>query len=206
MADDVTLPGTGAVVSADLVDLGSGNALVQMMKLVDGTNGGTERIPGTVARGLAVDPRLKVVRLSATPTVSTTPAYALKDAVGGLLTFANAVRASGGSGLLHAVQVVDKGQQMKDLELMLFDRSITAPTDNAVFDPTDTELTQSVGRVDLSAGYYSDFSDNSIATREGLGLEFVLNGTDLFGVLVARGTPTFTSTTDIVVTLTIVQD
>lgn len=203
MADGVAISaGTGTTIATD--DLGA-TGHVQWMKLRDGTDGGTEVIPGTTARGLSVDPRLKVVRLSVTPTVSTTPAYTAKDAVGGLLTFTGAARAAGGTIRIEAAQVVDKGQQMKDLDLVLFDRTITAPTDNAIFAPSDAELAFCVGVVPIFAGSYSDLSTNSVASVTS-GLTAVLNGSDLFGVLVARGTPTYTSTTDLVVTLSIAQD
>lgn len=204
MADDVTLPGTGSVVATDEVNMGDGLAHVQFMKLADGTEGGTEGVPATAARGLSVDPRLKVVRLQVTPTISTT-AYAAKDNVGGLMTFSNAVRASGGSARLEAVQVVDKDQERTSMDLVLFDRTITAPTDNAAFDPSDTELGYCVGVVPIYGGDYHDFNDNAVANKM-VGLEFLLNGTDLFGVLVARATPTFTATSDLVVTLTIAQE
>lgn len=200
MADNAA-PSTDPTVATDDI----AGAHFQRIKLVDGTLDGTDGIPGTAARGLQVDPRLKVVRLSATPVISTT-AYAAKDAVGGLLTFANAVRSSGGSCRIEAAQVVDKGQQQADLELLLFDRSITAPTDNAAFDPTDAELNYCVGMVPLAGGLWSDLNDNSVGTVNNVGLSCVLNGTDLYGVIVSRSTPTYTSTSDLVVTLTIAQD
>lgn len=206
MADTVEItPGTGAVIGTDEVTIGGTLQQVQRMKLVDGTDGGTDLIPGTAARGLSVDPRLKVVRLSDTPVISTT-AYAAKDAVGDLLQFASAARAPGGSIRIEAIQIVDKAQQMADLDLVLFDRTITAPTDNAVFDPTDAELANVIGVVPIGGGYYADFNDNAVAAVSGLGISAVLNGTDLFGVLVARSTPTYGTTSDLVVTVTIAQD
>jgi hypothetical protein len=204
MADNVPITaGAGTNVATDDV----GGVHYQRAKVTLGTDGvATADLDGSAARGAYVDPRLKVVRLAVTPTISTSPAYSLKDAVGGLMTFTNAVRASGGSGTLQAVQIEDKAQQLAALDLVLFDRSITAPTDNAVFAPSDTELSQCVGHIPFLNADYADLSTNSVATRLGLGLSFVLNGTDLFGVLVARGTPTYASTTDIVVALTIIQD
>lgn len=202
MADNVPITaGSGTNIATDDIS----GAHYQRVKLADGTDGGTDLIPGTAARGLYVDPRLKVVRLQVTPTISTT-AYAAKDNVGGLMTFANAVRASGGTCRIEAAQLVDKDQERADLDLVLFDRTITAPTDNAAFDPTDTELGYVVGVVPFGAGDYFDFNDNAVAHIGGLGLAAALNGTDLFGVLVARTTPTYTATSDIVVTLTITQD
>ena len=203
MADGVAITaGSGTTIATD--DAGA-SGHVQITKQAISTDGSATLIPADATRGLAVEPRPKAVRLSVTPTVSTTPAYTAKDAIGGLMTFSNAVRASGGSGTLMAVQVVDKDQEMKDADLVLFDRSITATTDNAVFDPTDAELANCVGWVPLGAGMYADFNDNSVLAVNNIGLDFVSNGTDLIGQLVARGTPTFTATSDIVVTLTIWQ-
>lgn len=153
----------------------------------------------------SVDPRLDVVRLTATPTISTT-VYAAKDAVGGLLTLAGAVRVAGGSGMLMAIQLVDASQQRNDLEVVFFRSSITAPVDNTVFDPTDAELANCVGAVVIGGGFYSDFSDNSVATINNIGMEFTLAGTDLFAVIVARATPTYTATTDLVLACTILRD
>ena len=56
MADNVAITaGAGTTVATDEVNTGGGNAHVQLMKLLDGTDGGTERIQGTAANGLEVD-------------------------------------------------------------------------------------------------------------------------------------------------------
>ncbi len=177
----------------------------QKFKLFDATADSTNAMKVSTVGSAAVDPRPPMVRLSSTPSTSTTPAYTAKDAIGSLLTFSNAARTSGGSVAVEAVQIVDKGQQMSAIDLILFDRSITAPTDNAIFNPSDTEATYCVGGFQILGSDYADFSTNSIAALTDLELVCTLNGTDLFGVLVARGTPTYTSTTDIVVTLTVQQ-
>lgn len=148
---------------------------------------------------------LEVVRISQTPTISAGAIYAAKDAIGGLLTFANAARWSGGSGRIEAITLVDKDQERADIDLILFDTTITAPTDNAPFDPTDTELLTCVGWIPIGAGMYSDFNDNSVAIVYP-GLQYLLTGTSLFGVLVSRGTPTYTATTDLVIGLTLAVD
>lgn len=147
---------------------------------------------------------LEAIRITQTPTISTT-IYAAKDAIGGLLTFANAARFTGGSGRVEVVTLYDRDPERADIDLVLFDTTITAPTDNAVFDPTDTELLTCVGVVPIGSGNYSDFNDNAVATVTP-SLHYVLTGTSLFGVLVARGTPTYTATNDIVVSLTLAVD
>lgn len=203
MTDGVAITaGSGTTIATD--DAGAAGH-VQLVKQAISTDGSATLIPADATKGLAVNQRPTVVRLQVTPTVSTSPAYTAKDCVGGLMTFSNAVRSSGGSGTLMAVQVVDKDQEMKDVDLVLFDRSITATTDNAVFDPTDAELANCIGWVPLGVGMYADFNDNSLLSVNSVGLDFVLNGTDLIGQLVTRGTPTFSATSDIVVTLTIWQ-
>jgi hypothetical protein len=147
---------------------------------------------------------LNQTRITVQPVVSTTPAYTAKDAVGGKLTFANAARSSGGSITIQTAVIVDRSQQQPVLELVLFDRDFTASNDNAVFDPTDADLAYCVGVIKISD--YSDFNDNSVAVRTGIGLAAKLEGTDLYGQLVTRSTPTFVATTDIVVALDIIRD
>lgn len=206
MADTVPITaGSGTVIGTDEVTIGGTAQHLQRMKLADGTDGGTDLIPGTAARGLSVDPRLKVVRLAVTPTISNGAIYAAKDAVGGIMTFANAARSSGASIRIEAVQVVDKGQQMAALDLILFDRNPGSGTftDNSPSDPTDGEMATVIAVIPI--GGYADLNDNSVADVP-VGRAAVLNGTDLYGVLVARATPTYTSTGDLVVTITILQD
>lgn len=208
MADNVAITaGSGTSIAAD--DISS--VMYQRIKVVAGADGtATGDVAGRTVDGgsgaaLYVDTRAKVVRLSATPTVSTSPAYSLKDAIGGVMTFSNAVRASGGTARIETVQVADKGQQMAPLDLVLFDRNPGSGTftDNAAADPTDTELGYVVAVIPV--GSYADFNDNSVASAP-VGVSVVLNGTDLYGVMVSRGTPTYASTSDVTVTLTILQD
>ncbi len=213
MADNVQITaGSGTVIGTETATVNSIAVQLQQVKAVLGARDGyTGSQGGRVVDGTTdtaagyTDNRAKVVSIAQTPTISTSPAYTAKDAIGGLLTFANAVRASGGTGKIAAVQIEDKGQQKADIDLVLFNATITAPTDNAIFNPSDAEVGTCVGYIPIGGGMYSDFSTNSVANAIP-GLEFVLAGTSLFGVLVARSTPTYTSTTDIVVTLTIQQD
>jgi len=188
------------------------NRVVEGLVLIDGTTAfrrGRNRVARTdggatqyvADQAMAWPPS---VRISQTPTVSTTPAYTAKDAVGGLLTFANAVRETGSSGVLMGVTVIDASQQRPSLELVLFDRTFTASTDNAIFDPTDADLANCLGVVAINS--WADFNDNSVATVSGVSLPIVLSGTSLFGQLLTRGTPTFVATTDITVIVQILED
>lgn len=160
--------------------------------------------PGVLcdADGNILDGRTRVITVS--PTVSVSPAYTAKDAVGGLLTFASAVESASSAGTITSVSIVDKGQQMAALDLVLFNQTFTASTDNAIFAPSDADLLNSVGVIPISA--YHDFSTNSIGVARNVGLAVKLTGTSLFGQLVTRDTPTYTSTGDIQVTIAIKAD
>lgn len=160
--------------------------------------GGSITVDGSFSLG-------SVSRIQVTPTVSTSPAYSVKDAVGGLLTFANAASSSGGSLRIESVVIVDKASQKADLDLSFFAASITGPTDNAAFDPTDTELLDHVGTVPILGGDYAEFNDNSAATVTAFPLTCTVAATSLYGVLVARGTPTYVSTSDLVVTIQVTR-
>lgn len=201
MADNITLNAGsgGSVVAADDVS----SVFYQRVKLDLGGDGATLPIVDQAVPTVLVPTGLKIVRVSVTPTIST-GIYAAKDAVGGLMTFSNAARASGGSIVIEAATIIDNDQEMTGLELVLFDRTFSAAADNAIFAPSDADLLNVVGVVKFSD--WADFSTNSIATRSGLGLAAKLNGTDLFGQLLTRGTPTFTATSDITVVLHIVQN
>lgn len=177
----------------------------QVVKLDGGGDGATIPIiaPDATLAAIPVVPRVKRSRLAVTPTVSSGAVYAAKDNVGGIMTFTSAARASGGSGVVRQVTIADKGQQMAALDLVLFSATVAGTaTDNATFAPSDADLANLLAVVQIGGmADYQDYSTNSAFSRS-VELPYVCAATSLFGVLVARGTPTYTSTTDIVVTLT----
>ena len=201
MADNLTLPATGSIVATDDVS----SVHYPRYKLDVGNNGATVPVIDIAQPTALVPTSQKVVRALLTPTVSTTPAYTAKDAVGGLLTFTNAARASGGSLVIEALTVIDKSQQMPEMDLVLFDRTFTATADNAIFAPSDADMANVLCVIPVVSADWKDFSTNSMATvlRQ---IPVVLNGTSLFGQLVTRSTPTFIATTDIVVILHVRQN
>src|SRR5688572_8682452 len=142
MADTVTLPGTGAVVGTDEVTIGGTAQQIQRVKLVDGVDGGTDLIPGTALRGLYVDLRGATTRIQATSAGLTTAstAYAAGDQLGTELSFANAVRVSGGYGSIVGATLLDKAKVNGGVDLYLFDRSVTPAADNAAFAFSDSDM------------------------------------------------------------------
>ena len=205
----ISTDGSATVIPATtadglLVNLGANNdvtfAAGAEVKITDGT----DDLAINTAGSAAVDPRPTVTRIQVSQTTTAT-AYEAKDAIGGLMTFANAARTSGGSIHVESVTIVDEDQQLAAVDLVLFRASITAPTDEAAFDPTDAELLDCIGVVKFTSSDYSDFNDNAVAHKD-VALSATLSGTSLYGVLVARGTPTYASTSSVHVTVTLVQD
>jgi len=149
-------------------------------------------------------------RSQATPVIDTA-AYATGDCLGPLQSIANVARYSGGAGLLRAVTVLDKTQaQRAAIDLIFFDRMVTTAANNAPFQCSDADMAFCLGVIAIAAGDYNTAWPgtplNSIATKIiGDGLPLPLSGTSLFMQAVVRGTPTYTSTSDIIIGLAIQQ-
>ncbi len=151
-----------------------------------------------------------VVTIAVTPTISAAGIYVSGDALGGLLTFANVVRAPGRGGVVTKIVVIDDDQELAPVDLVFFDQTFTAIADNAPFDPSDADMQNCIGFIDVAATDYADFTDNSVATKtSGLRMPFdfqlVAAGTSLFAQMVVRATPTYTATDDLMVKVTIAR-
>ena len=165
---------------------------------------------GDADYGAQVDPRLHVVRVAATPTI-TAGAYAAGDQVGGINTLTSVVRANGGSGAIVNAVVIDKGVQAAELELWLFRISPTlAGSDNNAFDIADGPLVAATpaGVIRFATYYSATSSSVALADTGTLPLGFTCAAADanLYGVFVTRSAPTYASTSDLVVALFVVQD
>lgn len=144
------------------------------------------------------------ITISQTPTV-TAGAYSAGDAVGGLLTFANAARASGDGGVIKDVLILDNAGQDVELELWLFNDTITAMADNAAWAPSEADLRKLVAIISTADGAWFTAGTPSAARVE-CSQRYDCAATSLFGQLVTRGTPTFAATDDITVVLGLLTD
>ncbi len=150
------------------------------------------------------------VRIAVKPTI-TAGAYAVNDAVGGLLEFANAAAESGiGGRIVSAVVVDDKGQgAANDLVLFLFDRTFTPTADNAPLAISEGDAENTAGQVTFLASNVQVINGAQpihLYAENDPGHGFVLLGTSLFGQLKCKGTPTYAATDDLTVILTTEQD
>ena len=89
--------------------------------------------------------------------------------------------------------------------LVLYDRTFTATADNAPLDLSDADLLHCIGSVPIATGDYQAFVDNAVGTVRSVGLSATLVGTSLFAQIMCVATPTYTSTSDLQVTLTVEQ-
>lgn len=151
---------------------------------------------------------------SVTVTTSTS-IYASGDQIGSVLSLTEAVTRSGG-GRITSVSLVDKAKQKSPLAIHFFRSSPTvASVDNGALDITDAEMAAKwIGAVTFEAGDYIDLSNSSVA-QYGNGaadkagyLDMVVEGGNgnLYAVVEALGTPTYTSTSDLILNVGIVRE
>jgi len=144
------------------------------------------------------------ISISQTPTV-TAGAYDANDAVGGLLTFANAARVTGKGGRIKSLILLDDAGQDAEMELWLFNATFTAMADNAAWAPSEADLRKLVGIVTTAGGAWFAAGTPSAARVE-VSQRYDLAGTSLFGQLVTIGTPTFAATDDVTVIIRLETD
>lgn len=144
------------------------------------------------------------ITIQQTPTV-TAGAYVANDAVGGLLTFANAARAAGGGGVIKDLIILDDAGQDAKMELWLFSQTFVAMVDNAPWAPSEADLRYLIAIITTDDGAWFSAGTPSAALVE-VSQRYDAVGTSLFGQLVTRGTPTFANTDDVTAIIGLLQD
>jgi hypothetical protein len=182
--------------------------MANIVDLILGTGGVNNYLKASGA-GTDADPYILEVKAEAGVSISQTPAvtagaYAANDAVGGILTFANAARVAGGGGFIEGMVLLDDAGEDAATELWLFSETFTAMADNAAWAPSEADLRNLVGIITTANGAYFAAGTPSAAVVEA-DQRFDLLGTSMFGQLVTRGTPTYVATDDVTVILKIRQ-
>jgi hypothetical protein len=147
----------------------------------------------------------KTTTVDVTPTISTS-AYTAGYVVGGLLTFSNALLTAG-TGILQSISLKCKTVQTAGFKLYLFKANPTnstwtdhaAPAINAADIPFLTAV-RTLSSPDSGLGTHTIYVD------DGIGKVLNPGATTLYGILVTTGTPTFTSTSDMTISIGILQD
>lgn len=194
-ADDqrATVNTAGALLTAGTGTAGTAAAAVTTVQ-------GIASMTPVVVQGVAAMTPLLVADQTVAITVSVTltvgATYAANDFVGtsgSPISFANAVRTSGGSATLRAVTISDPAASAAAaLELWLFNATITPPADSAAWDLSDAGGLLCVGIVSIPTTAQFLSSATGVLHVGNLGLQFHCAATTLFGALVTRGAPTYT--------------
>lgn len=130
-----------------------------------------------------------------TPTISTS-AYAADDQVGAVQT----LNVDPGVRRLVSITVIDKAKQKAELEFLLFKELPTvASADNAACNVADAEIAaKCIGVVTLAATDYTDLSAGAVGTVQ-CDVVVQTTGSKLYALAKTTGTPTYVSTSDLVV-------
>ena len=140
--------------------------------------------------------------VAVTPTETASSAYVAGNEVGGLMTFSSAV-GTAGSGVIESLHVVATSVQTTGLKLYLF----TANPSSTTWTDKTTPSINSADVPKLIGVYALSFPDNGLGTMTAWNLDGVqkafagASGGFLYGVLVCTATPTFTTTTDLTITI-----
>ena len=111
-------------------------------------------------------------------------------------------------GVIHTVQIIDRDSENVNMDIVFFrvDTSDgTGPAGtaiNAAFAPSNAELSTLVGSVLVDT--WKAFSTNSMGIETNIGLPYWAPNGRLYFQLVTRGTPTYTATTDLLASVSIV--
>lgn len=142
--------------------------------------------------------------ISQTPTI-TAGAYSAGDAVGGKLTFTGCPE----DGKIETVTIIDLDEEGPELNLVLFHADFTAVSDNAAFDVAAGEEARLIGIVNIASADFEDIGGLKVATKGNLGIGFKLSETAvtkrgrIYGQLMTPGTPTYTTTSDLVINIAV---
>lgn len=125
-----------------------------------------------------------------------------------VLNFADVVAQNGQSGVISKMTVIDKDAQGIDLELWLFNATVTIPAADAAWSISDADAAKCVGIIRTATdGVWFASALNKIGQVRNLNLPFKCDAADvdLYGAIVTRGTPTYTAA-GLVIDLTIDRD
>ena len=215
MADNVAITaGSGTNVAAD--DISS--VFYQRVKLTAGGDGvatgdvAGRQVSAATDTALYTDPRPYRSWFTVTPVIDTN-IFASGDCLGGLNTITSAARYSGGGGTINSIKLLDKTQaQRSAMSLLFFNQSVTSAGNNAPAAFSDADMANLVAVVEILTGDYNTawpgtplnseaYIPNSGTRTFPLSMSipyYCSGGTSLYMQAVVRGTPTYTSTSDLV--------
>lgn len=205
VSDGITVTSTTNLtqIAGNSVNTGTGAAGTGTLRVVTAT----DSTIGTLTNGNVGG---FTAYVSSTVTMSVAGAYATGDYMGTSTTpqsFSNAVRTSGGTGIIRSITISDKITTANvSMELWLFSATFTAPTDNAAWAISDAEALTVLHVIPIStSGWYAS-ANNQVYCDNTLAIPIKPSATSLFYALVARGTTPAFASGDLTINLGILQD
>jgi len=191
MADNLTTTTTVSTVpnATVIATDDAGSAHYQKVKLVDGTADSTTVIPGT-ANGLQVVTAATVIDLTLSLD---TDAYADGDVLAAAQELALAVRASGSTGVIQSIVVIDQDDQAQALDIVISDSTITLGTENSAVSISDADAAKILGIVEVSTSDYVNLVNSQLATKTNLGIVIMPDSASLYISAISRGTGTYSA-------------
>lgn len=123
----------------------------------------------------------KQTTVTVTPTISATPDYSADDNLGGLMTLTDAMRVSGGSGILQSIEISDhanQGPTLGTMDILIFDSTPAGTyTDNSAF-PTlgQAACAKHLGTIHIGLGDWITTGGSAFCTKAGIGLGVTASG------------------------------
>lgn len=151
------------------------------------------------------------IRVDVAQTVTASSAYTSGNAIGGLMTIANAARVSGSlgaagtGGIIQQVVANSKSLQTTQVDVFLFNSNPSGSTctDKTAFVLATADFDKVIGVASVpgtaanNSGWFGG-GTGSVGQANNLAMAFeIASGTSVFACAVTRGTPTFTATSDI---------
>lgn len=141
--------------------------------------------------------------IDVTPTI-TAGAYSAGDVIGGLIMFD--VFSAGGGGTIRRIALLDADDEKAACKLYLFSAPPAAVADNAPFAPNTTDQRKLVDVIPFGAGDYVSLNGDAYAVKRDLNIDYAAADGRLYAYLVCDGTPSYTSTGDLMLRLTAWED
>jgi hypothetical protein len=145
-----------------------------------------------------------------TPTITSGSAYASGNVIGTKMTFAGLGRVIGLTGLIQMGLLVSKSNQSFAADLILFhtDPAASTFTDKTALAVNAADFDKILGKIAFASTDWTNAGTPSFAQQTALAMAYKVatGATDIYGVLVSRGTPTFGSTSDLKVTVKALLD
>jgi hypothetical protein len=197
---DVTrvIPGTTATALGKAEDAAHADGDTGVLILGVRNHGGTGADGDYSAMSVTATGELRVfahrdllrIAVGVTGVTTSVTAYGAGDQVGTQISLANAARASGGTGVIVGVELVDQSDIIGAYDVVFTRASITPAADNAAFSISDANALEVVGIAQLAGSF--DIGNNRIAQAYNLSIPYDCSGgTTLYANLITRVGHTF---------------